>query len=258
MMLKSIFIGFDPREASAYAVARSSARRHLTQAIPIYGIVLDKLIAMGLYDRPTKIVTNSEGRGQLVDLLSARAEYDGRISTEHAIARFLVPRLAGHGWALFMDGDVLVRGNLARIFDGLDDSRALYCVKHDHHPVATSKMDGQLQTQYERKNWSSVMLFNVDHPSNAKLTLEMINNVPGRDLHRFCWLQDDEIGELDPKWNWLAGYSNPEIKPWLVHFTSGVPDMPGYEIGPYTDEWRAELAHWAASYPAALAARKTG
>jgi hypothetical protein len=49
------------------------------------------------------------------------------------------------------------------------------------------------------------MLFNCDHPSNKKLTVEMINTLPGRDLHRFCWLEDDEIGELDPGWNWLVG-----------------------------------------------------
>jgi lipopolysaccharide biosynthesis glycosyltransferase len=156
-----------------------------------------------------------------------------------------VPFIAQSGWALFMDGDVLVRGNLARLFEGLDPHKAVYCVKHDHQPAERSKMDGQLQTQYTRKNWSSVMLWNVEHPANRKLTLEAVNTLPGRDLHRLCWLDDDQIGELHPCWNWLADVSDPVIDPAIVHFTNGLPDMAGYENAAYADEWRGELTLWA-------------
>jgi hypothetical protein len=107
-------------------------------------------------------------------------------------------------------------------------------------------MDGQAQTRYARKNWSSVILWNVDHPANKALTIELVNSVPGRDLHRFCWLEDDLIGELHPKWNWLVGHSDPEIDPAIVHFTDGIPTMQGYEDSEYADEWRAELERWAA------------
>jgi len=251
--MKQIFIGFDPREAAAFAVARNSARANLTQQIPIRGIVLEDLQACELYTRPTRVTINSDGRKQLIDQLSIRSDYDGRISTQHAIARFLVPHLATRGWALFMDGDVLVRGNLARIFDGLDPSMAVYCVKHNHVPDSSTKMDGQLQTRYPYKNWSSVMLWNIGHPSNNKLTIEAVNTLPGRDLHRFAWLRHDEIGELDVKWNWIVGHSDPRIIPEIVHFTDGVPDMPGYENVPYADEWRDELARWAGNYSAVKA-----
>jgi hypothetical protein len=91
------------------------------------------------------------------------------------------------------------------------------------------------------------MLFNCDHPSNAKLTVEMVNTLPGRDLHRFCWLEDDEIGELPIEWNWLAGHCSSDINPSIVHHTDGTPAMFGYEDAPYADEWRAELARWASS-----------
>ena len=83
------------------------------------------------------------------------------------------------------------------------------------------------------------MLFNCDHPANAALTDELINTAPGRDLHRFCWLNDGDIGSLHQKWNWLVGHSDPIVNPTIVHFTDGTPLMPGYEDQPYADEWRA-------------------
>lgn len=243
----AIYIGFDPREADAFAVARETMRRHTTLPIPIYGLVLSELQAAGLYTRPTTIKTGSDGQRIVIDELSVRPDYDGRISTEHANARFLLPFIHGHGLALFVDGDTLVRSNIARLFAAAekDPSKALWCVKHDYRPATETKMDGQLQIQYSRKNWSSVFLVNCGHPANSRLTLEMVNTLPGKDLHRFCWLEDDEIGELDQSWNWLVGHSSPEIDPDLVHFTSGLPSMAGYEDVPFADEWRQALADWA-------------
>lgn len=230
-MNRSIYIGWDPREKDAFNVAYDSALRNLTQSISIHSLMLQHLIDAGLYNRPIEF-RNS----QMWDTLS-----DAPMSTEHANARFLTPHLAKTGWALFMDGDMLVREDLSKVFEGLDDSKALYCVKHIHEPPPGLKMDGQVQTRYARKNWSSFMLFNCAHEANNALTLEIINTLPGRDLHRFCWLDDSEIGTLDSKWNFLVGHSV-LANPAVVHFTSGTPDMPGYENCEYADEWRAELA----------------
>lgn len=238
---QSIWIGFDPREADAFAVCRHSINRHLIAPIPVRGVVLTDLRTGGLYTRPTE-----RRAGKLIDVLSKREDYDGAIATEFACSRFLVPRLAKSGWALFMDCDMLVRCDLQKLFALADPSKAVMVVKHDHQPRETVKMDGQAQTRYARKNWSSVILWNVDHPAHAALTTELVNSVPGRDLHRFCWLDDAEIGELEPKWNFLVGHSDPEINPSIVHFTDGIPTMPGYEDCAYADEWRAELERWAA------------
>lgn len=227
-MNKSIWIGRDRREEAAFNVARSSLLKHLSETIPVHALELPALKASGLYQRPTE-----EKDGRLIDVLSKREDFDGSMSTDHAIGRFYVPHLAS-GWALFMDGDMLVRSDIASVFDGLDPAKALYCVQHDHRPTNSVKMDGQVQTQYARKNWSSFMVFNCEHPSNKALSLSLLNSAPGRDLHRFCWLSDEEIGSLDSTWNWLVGYSEPKV----VHFTSGTPDMPGYENVPYADEWR--------------------
>jgi len=99
-------------------------------------------------------------------------------------------------------------------------------------------MDGQPQTQYPRKNWSSVMLFDCDHPSNRRLNIDMINTLPGRDLHRFCWLRDDEIGELDPEWNWLVGEQPKPENLGVAHFTLGGPWLPNWEEHPHDGIWK--------------------
>ncbi|MES2033538.1 MAG: hypothetical protein V4466_05130 [Pseudomonadota bacterium] len=233
-MNRSIYVGWDPREAVAWAVATTSIIRRLSGYAAIHGLMLQDVRQRGLYTRPTEPRANGD-HDVLWDVIS-----DAPMATEHANARFLVPHLAKTGWALFMDGDVLVRSDLQLLFDGLDPRKAVYCVQHRHEPPEGAKMDGQLQTRYARKNWSSVMAFNCDHPANAALTLDLVNTVPGRDLHRFCWLQDDQIGALDPTWNWLVGHSDPAIFPKIVHFTEGTPDMAGYDAQPYADEWRAE------------------
>lgn len=240
----SIFIGFDPREADAFAVACASVRAKLTRQIPLYGLVLNNLQERGLYTRPTESKVNGDGRRKLVDVLSKRDDYDGAMSTEFAISRFLVPHLAHDGLAMFMDADMLVRGNIVRLFEQVerDAGKAIYCVKHDHRPTETTKMDGQKQSQYSRKNWSSMFIIDVDHPANKALTVEAINTLPGRDLHRFCWLDDEEIGELGAEWNWLVGYSPAVVSPQIVHFTEGTPSMDGHESDEYADEWRKMLS----------------
>jgi lipopolysaccharide biosynthesis glycosyltransferase len=230
--MRSIFIGFDPREGAAFMVTRASLEYRINSPLPVYGLVLSDLQRRGLYTRPIEYQTGIE-RKVMWDVIS-----QAPMSTQHANARFLVPHLAKSGWAVFMDGDMLVRTDLSRVFDGLDSSKALYCVQHRHEPQRGVKMDGQIQTRYSRKNWSSFMIFNCDHEANEGLTLDVINRLPGRDLHRFCWLDDSEIGELDPAWNFLVGHSDPGIEPKVVHFTDGVPDMPGYENVAYADEWR--------------------
>jgi hypothetical protein len=241
-MRESIFIGWDPREAAAFAVARESCRRHLTRPIPVFGLVLDHLKAKGLYRRPMEMRPSAADRPVMWDVLSDAAQ-----STEHANARFLVPYLAREGWALFCDGDMLFRSNVARLFDSLDRKFAVYCVKHQFAPPEGAKMDGQLQQRYARKNWSSFIIFNCSHPANRCLTssTDMANTLPGRDLHRLCWLQDDEIGEIDAAWNFLVGHSDPSIEPKVVHFTDGVPDMAGFENAVFADLWRRERDDWA-------------
>lgn len=239
MMDYSIWIGWDPREAAAFAVARESCKKHLNIPIPIHGLVLDDLIKAGLYKRPIEYRTVGD-KSVMWDIVS-----DAPMSTEHANARFFVPKLAENGWALFVDGDVMFRGNVRLLFEQLDPAKAVYCVQHRHEPANTVKMDGQKQTVYPRKNWTSVLAWNCDHPANKALTFKVLNETPGRDLHRLFWLDDNDIGELDPVWNFLVGYTDPAISPTIAHFTDGVPDMQGYHDVPFADEWRMFRNNWA-------------
>jgi len=236
-----VHIGFDQREVAAYSVARESLRRW-HRHISVKGVVLSDLRQRKLYTRET-----TKRLGKLWDEISG-----SYMSTEFAISRFLVPEIVKrmdeppYGWSLFMDCDVLVRGSLSPMMDNLDESKAVYVVKHDYQPALNVKMDGQIQSAYPRKNWSSVMAFNIGHPANEALTVEMVNSLPGRDLHRFCWLDDDEIGELDPKYNYLVGDGPRQENPTIVHFTNGTPDLHGFTNAHFADEWRAELERWAA------------
>lgn len=229
---QSIWIGYDPREVPAFIVAAHSIRK-FDRHIPIKGIVLDELKKSGLYYRPTTIMDIGDGRRQIIDDISNAPN-----STEFSISRFLVPTLAKTGWALYVDCDVMLRRNVNNLFAMADDTKAVMVVKHDFVPRQGVKMDGQVQTIYPRKNWSSVIMFNCDHPSNRQLSVEYVNSVKGLALHQFSWLRDEEIGELPPEWNYCVGHSYLNGKePALVHFTEGTPDMLGYEKQEFADEW---------------------
>ncbi len=253
-MDRTIFIGYDGREAETFAVCRHTLRKFAPD-VPIHAISLEEVRNAGLYWRPTsKRLNDNTGAEQLWDDISGAS-----MSTEFAISRFLTPVLAKAafrtGWALFMDSDVLARDDIDDLFAECDLSKAVMCVQHNHRPVESIKMDGQLQAKevdprfpgkYSRKNWSSVVAYNLAHPSNRKLTVNMINTVPGRDLHAFCWLSDDEIGALDPVWNYLAGYTQlaKGVEPKLVHHTEGGPWLHNYQEVEFADEWRAARLAW--------------
>lgn len=243
-MQASIYIGFEPREAAAFAVTKNSVKRRLNLPFPVHGIVLEEMRRQGLFWRPQE-----RHGGQLWDVIS-----EAPCATEFSISRFLTPHIARErvaypaapAWALFMDSDMLALTNVGRVFEELHDDFAVMCVKHLHEPPSGFKMDHQIQTAYARKNWSSFAAYNLRHPANKGLTVEMINSIPGRDLHRFCWLEDSQIGDLHPTWNWLSTFGTPtDGTPRVVHFTEGTPDMPGYEDVPFADAWRQELACWA-------------
>lgn len=234
----TVYIGYDPREDTAWQVARNSLLRKALFPPVVRRLDLDLLQQTGLYVRPTLMKPG----GGYIDRLSQREDYDGSMSTAHAIARFFIPLLTNSGWALFVDGDVLFRSDITMIFETLNPRKALYCVQHDYQPVEKTKMDGQVQSRYHRKNWSSFMIFNCGHPANRNLTRTYLNSTPGRDLHAFSWLKDDDIGSLSPELNYLVGhYTVHDVpNPKVVHFTEGLPYMPGYADCEFSAEWRYE------------------
>ena len=97
---------------------------------------------------------------------------------------------------MFCDSDIVFTTDIKELFEQADDKYAVMCVKHDYTPKPGIKMDGQKQTVYPRKNWSSVVLYNCGHKSNEKLIVDLVNNpnYDGAYFHRFSWLKDEEIG----------------------------------------------------------------
>lgn len=213
-----IFIGYDPREAVAFNVLSHSIQTRASRPVSITPLMLSQLKDVFWRER--------------VSLQS----------TDFSFSRFLVPHLCGYeGWALFMDCDMLMLDDVAKLWELRDDRFAVQCVKHDHVPTEDTKFLGHAQTRYEKKNWSSVMLFN-----NARctaLTPDYVNTASGLELHRFVWLgNDDLIGEIPHRWNHLVDYDKPVPVGELsnLHFTTGGPYFPEYKSCGYADLWFAE------------------
>jgi hypothetical protein len=223
------YIGFEPRAPVSFDVATTTAKRYGCDVIPLRE---DRLRMSGMLTRPV------DTRGEMWDFNSSASQ-----STSFAIARFFVPLLAHSGWCLFVDSDVVFLEDPAQALAAyMDESKAVAVVKHPTHRFAATKMDGRAQTVYPRKLWSSVMLWNVDHPANARLNLMTLNQWPGRDLHAFKWLADSEIGELPPEANWLVGVQPKPARPMVAHFTLGTPEFPQHRDCEHAELWTKEVA----------------
>jgi lipopolysaccharide biosynthesis glycosyltransferase len=215
-----VFIGFDPVESVAWHTMAHS--------------ILDKC------SRPVALIpVNIKNLGSIYKRLK-----DPKQSNEFSFTRFLVPYLCAYeGYAIFFDCDMMLRNDLSSIFDVIDNQpdRAVYVVKHDYEPRDDVKYLNTVQYKYPRKNWSSVVLWNCGHSANQKVTPEFVNTASAMDLHRFNWLQDSEIGELDVRWNWLVGeYDQPPQDVKNVHWTVGGPYFDEYKNADFAGEWFAE------------------
>lgn len=202
-----IFIGYDPRERAATNVLIDSLYQHSSMPLAITPMVTPQLEAQGLY----------------------RRQRDPKQSTAFSFTRFLVPELMGYrGWAIFMDCDMLCRGDIAKLWDLRDEQYAVMCVQHEHVPNEVIKFLGEVQSPYPKKNWSSLMLMNTSRCT--ALSVDYVNQASGLELHRFHWLAGDhEIGALPETWNHLVDVqpaptaSAEEGGPTLLHWTLGGP-----------------------------------
>ena len=211
----NIFIGYDHREAIAYHVCANSIIRHSSKPVSLTPLALQNM-----QDYEEK---HTDGSNQFI------------------YSRFLVPHLMEYkGWAIFMDGDMLLRDDIEKLWSLRDDSKAVMVVKHDYKTKMTEKYLGAKNEDYPRKNWSSVILWNCGHAANKIVTPEFIETATGAQLHRFTWLADDLVGELPKVWNWLPDEfgSNPDAK--LLHYTLGTPSFHDFATTPMGDEWHRE------------------
>lgn len=210
-----IFIGYDPREAVAYHVCSNSIIRHACVPVSITPLALNNL------------------RGY------QEVHKDG--SNQFIYSRFMVPHLENYqGWAIFMDGDMLLRTDIAELWAMRDESKAVMCVHHDYKTKASQKYLGATNQDYPRKNWSSVVLWNCGHLANRVVTPQFVEGASGAQLHRFTWLSDDLIGEIPKVWNWLPDEFGPNQYAKLLHWTLGTPCFHEYATSPMAAEWHRE------------------
>ena len=231
----TIYIGYDEREDAAYEVAKASIEKYASKPVAIVPLKQEPLRRAGLFSRSHYNVGD-----QRYDCFDRKP-----FSTDFSFTRFLIPALNQYeGMALFMDCDMMLRADVWELFDSLcKDNSAIWCVHHDYNPKSTRKMDGQKQEQYNRKNWSSFVVWNCEHDANKRLTVDDVSTKDGYWLHNFKWLELEEIGKLNEVWNWLDGWSPDYLNPKNVHFTTGGPQFPKWEPtriidGVYADDWR--------------------
>jgi hypothetical protein len=213
MNAANIFVGFDSKEVAAYHVFCQSILEK--SSIPVTFTPINLANLEGLFTR----------------------ERNSLQSTEFSFSRFLVPYLSGfEGWSLFADCDMIMRTDIAKLWELRDDRYAAMCVKHNYVPKVETKFLGQVQTKYEKKNWSSVIMFN--NAKCQKLDVDYVNSATGLELHQFKWLENEDlIGELPPTWNWLVNEYDYSADANLVHFTDGGPYFDEYKNDDYADEW---------------------
>jgi lipopolysaccharide biosynthesis glycosyltransferase len=210
-----VFIGYDPREAIAFHVCANSIIRHSSQPVQIIPV------ALNLFREYTE--THTDGSNHFI------------------YTRFLVPyMMEWKGHAIFIDGDMIVRDDIAKLWDMRDYSKDVQVVKHDYRTRMPIKYLGSKNEDYPRKNWSSVILWNCNSYPNRKLTPDYVMKATGAELHRFTWCTDDRIGELPPEWNWLPDEygANPDAK--LLHYTLGTPCFHEFADTPQGSEWHRE------------------
>jgi hypothetical protein len=238
----SIYIGWDSREPVASHVAAHSIIKRTEAQLKIRYLKHRELRKAGHFKRHWGIDANT---GNFVDYVDGRP-----FSTEFSHTRFLVPFLNCYqGWALFMDADMVFQCDVKDLFALCDDKYAVMVVKHNHKPKNGIKMDGRVNDQYHRKNWSSFVLFNCSHPANRMLTKERVSFLSGADLHSFNWLTDNQIGVLPHSYNYIAGTSPvlpSERKniPHVIHYTDGGPWFDECQDVPYALTWVEEYEDW--------------
>ena len=159
----NIYVGYDPKEEIAYEILKWNLERIAKNPVNIFPLRKDILEKIGMYSREYTDI-----KGQKIDKIDGKP-----FSSDFSFSRFLVPALNMYqGWALYMDCDMYPRSDICELFEEYNDPfHPIYCVKHEYTPENSTKMDNQKQEQYYRKNWSSLMLFNCEHPQNKMSNL---------------------------------------------------------------------------------------
>ena len=212
-----VFVGYDPREAIAYHVCANSIIRNASVPVAIIPVALN--------------------------LFTDYKETHGDNSNHFVYTRFLVPYLMDfRGRAIFIDGDMVVRGDIIELYESLQTAHDVAVVKHDYKTRMPVKYMGAPNEDYPRKNWSSVIVWDCQSYPNRRLTPDFVQKQPGSFLHRFAWIDDDRIQALPPEWNWLPDELGENTEAKLLHYTLGTPCFREFADTTQAAEWHKERA----------------
>jgi len=207
-----LFCGFDPREAIGFHVFVQS------------------------------VIENTKSKIAIIPLYGEQE--DG--TNAFTYARFRIPEICGwSGFAIFADAsDMLAVGDVGALWDMRDQRKAVQVVKHDYQTRHPRKYVGtELEAEnkdYPRKNWSSLILWNCGHKAHFEHR-DLLRGHDGSILHRFSWLDDEQIGEIPKDWNWLADEYGPNEQAKILHWTCGIPGFYQYKDAAHSQEWRASV-----------------
>lgn len=208
-----VSVGFDQREAVAYHAFVQSVLERASAPVTFNPLALN--------------------------CLSGYRETHADGSNDFIYSRFLVPFLYDFkGWSIFADGDMICLRDIAELWALRDDTKAALVVKHNYKTKAKIKYLGNRNEDYPKKNWSSLILWNCEHPKNFCLTPDFISCQTGSFLHRFSWLDDDDVGLLPLEWNWLATEYPDNHSVNLVHYTLGTPCFKDFENCEMSEYWK--------------------
>lgn len=207
-----LFCGYERREAIGFHVFVSSVLERASQPVSIHA----------LSDRGLPVGSNA-----------------------FTVSRFLVPWLCGyHGHAIFVDAsDMVCLGDVAELDSHFEPDLALQVVRRPdyrtRHPIKYIGTSMQCpNVNYPRKNWASVMLINCAHASWRTINPQFLETANARDLLRFAWLNDLQIGSLPDRWNRIVDEGDSVEGADLLHWTAGIPAFPAYRDAPGASQWR--------------------
>ena len=200
----------------------------------------DQREARGWHSFAQSVIDNTPGVFSITPL-TMNGQRDG--TNAFTYSRFLVPYLCEFkGYALFVDGaDMIAQADLSEIWKLRTSGHAAWVVKHDYRTKFPRKYLGTEMeadnSDYPRKNWSSVILWDCAHFMNRVLTPEFVAGKDGAYLHRFSWLPDDRIGDLPREWNWLADEYGVNADAKILHYTAGIPGIRAHNKVAHAQSW---------------------
>lgn len=245
-MVYHIFIGYDEREHTPFQAAKHSLQKHATVPIHVHKLHHKELRSSGLFTR--EWITDKDG--QYIDSIDGKP-----FSTQFSHSRFLVPELWKNvpsfnksSLTMFVDCDFVWLDDIGKMFKEIENRKLrqnspVYCVQHDYKPVSQFKMDNVEQSAYNKKLWSAMLVFNMEHKDCSNLTPEYVNKATGRELHTFEWVQDKHnIGTISERWHFLPNHSEKNLSheqdgPAAIHYTEGGPWFKNHRNCKYANVW---------------------